>query len=104
MDKVTIAAIASVLGAAIFSLFLAQSLTTASEKNADVIVRCEPKKGFTFPSFEYDAKDPETSFTVDLILGPKKVTFRDRITGEIMTIGKELSDYYECAKVADSNY
>ncbi len=72
-----------------------------ADRESTGIQRCSPNDGFenAFPSFEYDAKNPETKFVIDLVLGPQEVTFRDRISGNLMTVGKELDKYYTCVKV-----
>lgn len=67
------------------------------------VSRCKPKPGFenAFPTYEVDPADEETTLSVDLILGPQSATFRDRISGKLMTIGVELDKYYNCTKIEE---
>lgn len=72
------------------------------ERERAGVQHCVPKAGFDFPTFRFDARSSETSFVIDIVLGPQSITFRDQISGEMMTIGSELDKYYNCVKIEDS--
>lgn len=65
------------------------------------IQRCEPKPGYEndYPAFEYDATDESTTFVSGGVNIITSMTFRDRISGKMMTVDQSLYPYYDCNKL-----
>ena len=84
-------------------LTLLMGCSESFNREATGIARCVDKKGYGFPTFEYDAKHPETSITTTNFR-ISKITYRDRLTNKLMTLDRGVWSYFECTRIARSEY